>query len=55
MKKFILDRAKEASTWRGLVYLLTAAGIPVAPEMSQAIIALGLALAGLIGVVSPDK
>lgn len=54
MKSYILARAKEPSTWRGLVLLLTAIGVPVAPAMAEAIISAGLAVAGLIGVVTPD-
>jgi len=55
MKNYILARAKEPSSWRGLFLLLTAIGIPVAPQLADAIITVGLSLAGLIGVVAPDK
>lgn len=55
MKQYILDRLKEASTWRGIVMLLTAAGIPIAPELQDLIISAGLAIVGLIGAVTPDK
>lgn len=55
MKQYILDRAKEPSTWRGLILLLTAAGVPLAPELQSAIISVGLAIAGLIGVATPDQ
>ena len=55
MKQYILDRAKEPSTWRGFILLLTAIGVPVAPAMADAIVSAGLAIAGLIGVVAPDK
>ena len=55
MKDYILERAKEPSSWRGLMLLLTAIGIPVAPELAEAIIAVGLALAGLVGVATPDR
>ena len=55
MKQYILDRAKESSTWRGFILLLTAIGVPVAPAMADAIVSAGLAIAGLIGVVAPDK
>lgn len=55
MKDYIIARAKEPSTWRGLFLLLTAIGIPVAPQMADAIITIGLALAGAVGVASPDK
>ena len=54
MKSFILARAKEPSTWRGLFLFLAAAGVPIAPQMAESIIATGLAVAGLIGVVAPD-
>ena len=54
MKSYILARAKEPSTWRGLILLLTAVGVPIAPAMAEAIISAGLALTGLVGVVTPD-
>ena len=50
MKQYILDRAKEPSSWRGLMLILTAIGVPLAPAMADAIISVGLAVAGLIGV-----
>lgn len=53
LKNYILARAKEPSTWRGFILLLTAAGVPIAPAMADAIVATGLALAGLVGVVTP--
>ena len=55
MKSFILARAKEPSTWRGLFLFLAAAGVPIAPHLAESIIATGLSVAGLIGVVAPDK
>lgn len=55
MKSYILARVKEPSTWRGFFLLLTAVGIPVAPQLAEAIITAGLGLAGLVGVVAPDK
>ena len=55
MKAYVIERMKEPSTWRGLIMLLTAIGVPVAPAMADAIISVGLAVAGLIGVATPDK
>lgn len=55
MKDYLLDRAKEPSTWRGAILLLTAIGVPIAPAMAEAIVSAGLAIAGLIGVFTPDK
>ena len=40
MKDYILARAKEPSTWRGLILVLTAAGVPIAPAMAESIISL---------------
>jgi hypothetical protein len=55
MKQYIIDRLKEQSTWRGLVLLATAAGIPVAPAQAEAIIAVGMAIVGAINVFTADK
>lgn len=55
MKTYIIERAKEPSTWRGVVLLLTALGVPMAPAMTEAIVSTGLAIAGLLGVITADK
>lgn len=55
MKAYVLERLKEPSTWRGITLLLTALGVPLAPGVADAVIAAGLAVAGLIGAVTPDK
>ena len=54
MKKFILNRLKEASTWRALVALATAFGLYLTPEQTTAIVTLGLAVMGGIGAFFPD-
>jgi hypothetical protein len=55
MFPYILERAKEPSSWRGAVLLATAAGVGVSPEMSNAIVTFGIGLAGLLGVATGDK
>ena len=55
LKNLILNRLKEASTWRGLLLLVTAAGVTLSPDQKEAIITVGLALVGLVGVFTPDK
>lgn len=50
-KKLIL----EPSTYRGLVWLLTAVGVTLSPEQQAAIVSAGAALAGLIGVFFIDR
>jgi hypothetical protein len=54
MKDYILDRAREPSTWRGAILFLTAIGVPIAPALSEAIVTAGLGLAGLIGMLTSD-
>ena len=53
--KYILDRLKEPSSWRGLVMIATAFGVSVNPELIDSIIAVGTGLAGVIGFVFKDK
>lgn len=53
--QYLINRLKEASTWRGLAMLLTALGLHIAPDMQEAVIATGVSVAGLIGVMFPDK
>ena len=54
MKAYLLARAKEASTWRGLTLFLTALGVPLAPALAEAIVTAGLGIAGLLGFLLPD-
>ena len=53
--RYLLDRFREASTWRGLILVVTAAGVAIQPQMAEAIIAFGLALAGGTGMATPDR
>lgn len=55
MSEYLLERLGEASTWRGIVALLTAAGIVFDPEQIEGIVATGLAVVGLIGAFTGDK
>lgn len=53
---YIIARLKEASTWRGLIIVVTAAtGATVPPELEKAIVLCGLALAGFVGTFFPDS
>jgi hypothetical protein len=55
MKDFFLTRLREASTWRGIVMLLTAAGVALSAAQTEAIIVAGMAIVGAIGVFLPDS
>jgi hypothetical protein len=54
MNKF-LEIIIQPSTWRGLVWVLTAIGINLNPEQSQAVITAGMGVAGIIGAFTSDK
>ena len=51
---WVLRRLREASTWRGIVWLLTVAGLSLRPDQAEAIVTAGMALAGLLGVFLAD-
>jgi hypothetical protein len=47
---YLIEKLKEPSTWKGLVWIVTAFGVVLSPEQKEAIAGLGMAVAGLIGV-----
>ena len=51
----ILDRLTENSTWRGLILLATSLGMAIQPDYHEHIIALGIALVGIINVIRREK
>lgn len=55
MKTYLIDRLKEASTWRGIILILTSAGAAITPEMAESIVTAGIGIAGIIGVATADK
>lgn len=56
MKDYFLARLKEPSTWRSAIWVLTSFGLyAFTSDQTSAITALGMALAGGVGVVTPDK
>ena len=54
IKWYLLARLREASTWRGIMALLTAAGVALNPTQIEAIVTAGLAVIGVIGVFFRD-
>lgn len=53
---YCLDRLQEASTWRGIVFVVSAAGwITVDPNKANAIAAAGMAIAGAINIFRKEK
>jgi len=52
---YIIERLKEPSTWRGIIWLVTAVGFALSEEEKQAIATAGMTLVGLIGVFTEEK
>jgi len=52
---WIIGRLREPSTWRGLIWLATACGVTLRPEVWEQITAVGMAGAGVLGVVLSEK
>lgn len=53
--EWVLNRLREPSTWRGIVWLLTACGLTLRPDVWGAIITVGMAVVGLIGVIASEN
>lgn len=51
----LITRLKEPSTWAGIGTLITGVGIAIAPELWQAITAIGLGVGGLLAVLIPEQ
>ena len=55
MRRYLMARMQEPSTWRGIVLIATAFGTAISPPQQEAIVTVGLMIAGLIGAAFPDK
>jgi hypothetical protein len=55
MLDFVISRARERSTWLGLISLCTAVGLVLSAAQQEAVIAAGMAAAGLVGAFTRDK
>ena len=54
MKKYLLDRLKERSTWLGLVGFLAVVGVALSPDQVESIATAGVAMAAAVAVFFPD-
>lgn len=53
--EWLISRLRERSTWLGIVALMAGAGLKIEPELADSIMSTGLALVGLISVLTKDK
>ena len=52
---YILERLKEISTYQGIIAMLTALGIIISPELSEAIASAGVGIFTLVSVLMKEK
>ena len=52
---YLAARAREASTWQALIVVLTAFGTQLTEDQKMAVLTVGLAVAGLLGAIFPDR
>lgn len=52
---YMLARMSEASTWQGLVVLMTFMGMNLSPEQANQIVMTGIAVVGLLKTFMPDR
>jgi multidrug transporter EmrE-like cation transporter len=53
---YLIDQARQASTWRGVILVVTSlCGWTVSEEKVGAVVLIGVALAGLVGLLLPDQ
>ena len=55
LRKYVIARLQESSTWRGLVLIATALGAKAQPQVWEAVVTSGLMIAGMIAVIFPDR
>jgi hypothetical protein len=54
--EYIVSRLSEPSTWRGIIWIVTACGFVLEPEQKEAIATAGMALVGAISIfIEKDK
>ena len=53
---YIIERLKEISTWAGILGIITALAGPIfSPEQTEALITLGVSIAGVAAVFTKEK
>lgn len=53
--EYFINRFKEASTWQGLIAIATSLGVAVSPELTEAIVGVGVALFGAVSVLLKER
>jgi hypothetical protein len=51
----IVNRLSEQSTWRGIILVATSLGVSIQPDYHEHIIAIGIALVGIINIIRRER
>lgn len=51
----VLRKLQENSTWRGLIFVATALGLKLDPELQNQILIAGIGLVGVINMIRSEK
>lgn len=55
LMKYLIDRLSEPSTWRGIISLLTLAGIKFAPEQAESVVTAGISVYSAINIFRKES
>jgi hypothetical protein len=55
MIRYLVDRAREPSSYAGIAALLSAGGIPYSADLFNEAVTAAVALAGVISILLPEK
>lgn len=53
--KYLIERARERTTWAGLIALASGVGLSIRPDLAESIISIGVAIGGLLFALTADK
>lgn len=51
---WLLERLQERSTWLGVISFFVATGLTIAPDLKEAIVTAGVALVGVVSIITKD-
>ena len=53
--RYIVARARERSTWRGIIGLVTSLGVVIEPTKAVAIVTLAVGVASIVEMMLPEQ
>lgn len=52
--RYVVGRGRERSTWLGVISVLSALGVALNPDAIEAIVSVGMSVAGAIAILTGD-